>query len=88
VSDPEERPLGVAEAFTVARDQCPSGAVQRVARQALDAVAREGAAALPLQAFYLLTAVRGWRGQQAERVKHALAAFLAEQERKGGGATS
>jgi hypothetical protein len=88
VSDPEERPLGVVEAFTVTRDQCPSGAVQRVARQALDAVAREGAAALPLQAFYLLTAVRGWRGKQAERVKQALEAFLVEQESKGAGGTS
>ena len=80
-----ERPLGVVEAFTVVRNQCPSGAVQRVARQALEAVERDGAAALPIQAFYLLTAVRGWQGPQAARVKQALEAFLAEQERNGAG---
>lgn len=65
------------------RDQCPSGAVQRVARQGLDAVASEGAGALPLHAFYLLTAVRGWQGPQAARVKQALEAFLADHEGAG-----
>lgn len=80
-----ERPLGIVEAFTVTRDQCPSGAVQRVARQGLEAVERDGADALPLQAFYLLTAVRGWQGPQAKRVKRALEAYLAEQERKKAG---
>jgi len=76
-----ERPLGVVEAFSVTRDQCPSGAVQRVARQGLEAVAREGADALPVHAFYLRTAVRGWQGAQAARVKQALDAFLAASER-------
>ena len=83
-----ERPLGITEAFTVVRDQCTSGAVQKVARQALDAVARDGASALPLQAFYLLTAVRGWQGPQSARVKKALEAFLAERERAGAGGGS
>jgi len=83
-----DRPLGVSEAFLVVRDQCPSGAVQRVARQALEAVAHEGSAALPLQAFYVLTAVRGWQGPQASRVKAALEAYLAEQERRGAGGGS
>jgi len=83
-----ERPLGVVEAFTVTRDQCPNGAVQKVARQALDAVAREGADALPLQVFYLLTAVRGWQGPQSSRVKQALEAFLAERERASAGGGS
>lgn len=76
----EERPLGVVEAFTVTRNQCPSGAVQRVVQQALDAVAQQGAEALPTQAFYVLTAVRGWQGPQAQRVKQALEDFLAERE--------
>lgn len=79
-----ERPLGVVEAFTVTRDQCPKEAVRKVAQDGLDAVAREGAGALPLQAFYLLTAARGWHGDQASRVKHALQAFLDEHEKKGG----
>ena len=84
----DERPLGIVEAFHVTRDQCPSGPVQRVARQALDAVAHEGAGALPLQAFYLLTAVRGWQGPQAARVKQALESYLADQERRGAGGPS
>jgi len=88
VSEPATRPLGVAEAFTVTRDQCPSGAVQRVARQGLEAIAREGPVALPLQAFYLLTAVRGWQGAQAQRVKQALETYLAAQERSGAGGAS
>jgi hypothetical protein len=81
MSDEPTRPLGVVEAFTVARDQCPSGAVQRVARQALEAAQQQGASALPLQAFYLLTAVRGWQGAQATRVKQALERYMAQQER-------
>ena len=81
----EKRPLGIVEAFTVTRDQCPSGAVQRVARQGLETIQGEGAGAMPLQAFYLRTAVRGWQGPQAERVKQALGAYLAEQERKKAG---
>jgi len=85
VSGEKTRPLGVVEAFTVTRDQCPSGAVQRVARQGLEVIGREGTEALPLQAFYLLSAVRGWQGAQALRVKQALEAYLAEQERKGAG---
>ena len=79
-----ERTLGVVEAFTVTRDQCPKEAVRKVARDGLEAVARDGAGALPLQAFYLLTAARGWHGDQAARVKRALQAFLDEHEKKGG----
>jgi hypothetical protein len=75
-----ERMLGVVEAFTAVRDQCPSGAVQRVARQGLETVAREGADALPLQAFTLRTAVRGWQGAKAAQVKRALDAYLAGHE--------
>lgn len=88
MSATEDRPLGVMEAFTVTRDQCPSGAVQRVARQALETIARDGADALPVQAFYLLTAARGWQGPQASRVKQALETYLAQQEARGGGAGS
>lgn len=88
MSEEAERPLGVVEAFTVVRDQCPSGAVQRVARQGLETVQREGAGALPVQAFYLLSAVRGWQGPQAARVKRTLEAYLAEQERRGAGGAS
>jgi len=82
--DADERPLGVTEAFTVTRDQCPSGRVQQVARQGLEAVAREGAAALPAHAFYLRAAVHGWQGPQAVRVKRALDAYLADRGRHDG----
>ena len=84
----EERPLGVVEAFNVVRDQCPNGAVQRVARQGLEAIAKDGASALPVQAFYLLTAARGWQGPQANRVKAALEAFLADHEKSAGSGSS
>ena len=74
------RRLGVIEAFTAVVNSCPSGAVRRVAEQALDTVKREGSGALPVQAYLVLTAVRGWQGDRAAQVKDALEAFLAEQE--------
>jgi hypothetical protein len=82
VSD-AERALGVVECFHVVIRQCPSAAVRRVAEQALAAVEREGAAALPEQAFVLLTAVRGWQGARAAQVKRSLQAFLADGRRAG-----
>ncbi len=78
-ADPPRR-LGVIEAFTAVVNSCPSGAVRNVAEQALDAVKRDGADALPQQAFFVLTAVRGWQGDKASQVKDALEAFLAERE--------
>jgi hypothetical protein len=78
-----ERLLGVIECFTATRDQCPSGAVQRVARQGLEVIGREGASALPMQAFILLTAIRGWKGDRARQVRASLERYLAEQEGPG-----
>ena len=75
--DPPRR-LGVIEAFSAVVNSCPSGAVRSVAEQALDAVKRDGADALPQQAFFVLSAVRGWQGDKASQVKDALEAFLAE----------
>ena len=72
------RRLGVIEAFMAVRDQCPSGSVQSVARSALETVKRDGAKSLPEQAFYVLTAIRGWQGERAQQVKEALGAFLEE----------
>ncbi len=88
MSEAPERPLGVVEAFMAVRDQCPSGAVQRVARQGLEAIQAGGADSLPTQAFFLLSAVRGWQGPVARRVKEALESYLAEQERSGAGGAS
>jgi hypothetical protein len=77
------RTLGVVEAISAVRDQCPSGAVQAAARGALEAIQREGAPALPQQAFLVLSASRGWSGERAEQVKRSLRAFLASSERRG-----
>jgi hypothetical protein len=72
----QERLLGVTEAIVAVRDQCPSGAVRQVARNALEAVRRDGADALPVQAFLVLSAARGWTGERAALVKRSLKAFL------------
>lgn len=85
MSDTPPRRLGVIEAFTAVVNSCPNGAAQTVARQALEAVKRGGAAAMPEQAFLVLTAVRGWRGEKAAQVKVALEAFLASLEPPAGG---
>jgi hypothetical protein len=81
VSDAPPRRLGVIEAFTAVVNSCPSGAVRQVAERALETVQRDGADALPVQAYYVLTAVRGWQGDKATQVKDALEAFLAESDR-------
>ena len=72
----QERLLGVTEAIVAVRDQCPSGAVRQVARGALETVRRDGADALPGQAFFVLSAARGWTGERAALVKRSLQAFL------------
>ena len=37
--------------------------------------------AMPMQAYLLLSAMQGWRGDKATQVRESLEAFLAEQER-------
>jgi len=70
------RTLGVVESFVAVVNQCPNGSVRRVAESALEIVKRDGAGALPEQAFLVLTAVRGWQGARAAQVKRSLQAFL------------
>ncbi|RIL03914.1 MAG: hypothetical protein DCC71_14710 [Proteobacteria bacterium] len=77
------RRLGVVESFHVVIRQCPNGSVRKVAEIALATVERDGAAALPEQAFLVLAAVRGWRGERASQVKTSLAEFLAGQPPRG-----
>lgn len=72
-----ERTLGVIEALTAVRDQCPHAAVRDHAAAALREVARGGADALRVQASLVLTTLAGWRGERAEQVKRSLQAFLA-----------
>lgn len=77
-----DRILGVVESFTVVLDQCPSGAVHRVAEQALEAAKRGHPGALREQAYYVLTAIQGWRGERASQVHRSLTAFI-ESARSG-----
>ena len=71
-----ERNLGVVEAFIAVRDQCPMGSVRRVAMQALDTAGKDGAGALREQAYFVLTAIQGWRGERSQQVHRSLQAFL------------
>jgi hypothetical protein len=71
-----DRNLGVIESFIAVRDQCPMGAVRRVAMQALDAASKEGAEGLRAQAYFVLTAIQGWRGERSNQVHRSLRAFL------------
>ena len=73
-----ERRLGVVEAITIVTRQCPNAAVRSLAEQALRTIAQEGASALPTQAYLVVTAMRGWRGDRATQVARSLDAFLAD----------
>ena len=70
------RTLGVIEALTAVRDQCPHAAVREHAAAALETVARSGAEALPEQASLVLSTLAGWRGERADQVKRSLRGFL------------
>jgi hypothetical protein len=72
------RRLGVIECFAAVVNQCPSGAARQLAERALATVQREGAKALPEQAFLVRSGVGGWQGERATQVKRSLDAFLAE----------
>lgn len=74
------RRLGVIEALNAVINSCPSGAVRSVTEAALDAIKTGGADAMPMQAYLVLTAMQGWRGDKATRVRESLEAFLAEQQ--------
>jgi len=71
-----ERTLGVVECFTVVYEQCPSGSVRAVAERAREAVRGGGPGALREQAYFVLTAIQGWRGPRASQVHRSLTAFL------------
>ena len=71
-----DRILGVVECFTVITEQCPSGSVRRVAETALEAAKRGGRGVLREQAYFVLMAIRGWRGERASQVHRSLSQFL------------
>lgn len=72
----EPRTLGVIEAFTVVVNQCPSASVRRCAEQALESVKQGGPKVLREQAYLVLSAMAGWRGDRAAQVHASLAKFL------------
>lgn len=74
--DASTRQLGVIEAITAVTLQCPSGAVRACAEQALEGIKAGGADALRQQAYIVLTAIQGWRGDKARQVHASLSAFL------------
>lgn len=79
MSEPKDdyiRELGVIEAFMVVTQQCPSGSVRACAERAMEAVKTGGADALREQAYFVLTAIQGWRGDRASQVHRSLSAFL------------
>lgn len=74
------RRLGIIEAFTAVINSCPSGSVRAVAENALETIERDGAEAMPMQAYLVLTAMQGWRGDKSAQVRESLEAFLAVQQ--------
>ena len=79
-ADDYERTLGVIEAITIVTQQCPSGAVRACAERALAGIQTGGADSLREQAYIVLTAVQGWRGDRARQVHSSLEVFLSASE--------
>jgi hypothetical protein len=71
-----DRDLGVIEAITVVTRSCPNGGVTNAAQQALDAIKAGGPDTLKLQAYFVLTAIKGWRGDRARQVHRSLSHYL------------
>lgn len=71
-----ERNLGVIEAITIVTRSCPNGGVIRAAEQALAAIKEGGPEALKIQAYFVLTAIKGWRGDRAHQVHRSLGRYL------------
>ena len=73
-----DRDLGVIEAITFVTRSCPSGVVVTAAKQSLTAIQEGGADVLKQQAYFVLTAIQGWRGDRARQVHRSLSNYLAE----------
>jgi hypothetical protein len=82
-----ERDLGVVEAITVVSRSCPSGVVVAAAERALDAIKAGGPDALRDQAYFVLTAIQGWRGDRATQVHRSLTHYLEQSQRGQTGRT-
>ncbi len=81
MSDGEERILGVVEAITAVTRQCPHGSVVDAAEQSLATIKERGSDAMAEQAFLVLSAIQGWRGDVARQVHRSLQTFLDDHER-------
>ena len=71
-----DRELGVIEAITFVTRSCPSGVVVSAAEGALEAIKARGSDAIKEQAYFVLTAIQGWRGDRARQVHRSLTAYL------------
>ena len=71
-----ERDLGVIEAITVVTRSCPNGGVIAAAERALVAIKDGGPDTLKEQAYFVLTAIQGWRGDRARQVHRSLTRYL------------
>ncbi|MAG30169.1 MAG: hypothetical protein CL908_04645 [Deltaproteobacteria bacterium] len=78
-----ERDLGVIEAITMVTRACPSGVVVAAAERALDAIKAGGSDVVREQAYFVLTALKGWRGDRATQVHRSLSRCL-EEHTEGG----
>lgn len=71
-----ERDLGVIEAITYVTRSCPSGVVIAAAERALEAIKVGGPDVLKQQAYFVLTSMRGWRGERARQVHRSLTKYI------------
>jgi len=74
------RDLGVIEAITQVTRSCPNGAVVSAAERALEAIKNGGRDELRTQAYFVLIAIKGWRGERSRQVHRSLSRFLEQSE--------
>lgn len=79
-----ERDLGVVEAITVVTRSCPNGGVVRAAEGALEAIKTGGSGVMKQQAYFVLTSIKGWRGDRASQVHRSLSRYLEQQSEASG----
>ncbi len=70
--------LGIVEALSLVTKQCPSAPVRKTAEQALADLKNENSAGLQNQVYFVLTAMKGWRGDRASQIHRSLTSFLEE----------
>lgn len=88
MSEGEDRIMGVVEAITAVTRQCPHGSVVAAAEQSLEVIKERGADAMAEQAFLVLTAIRGWRGDVARQVHRSLQSFLDDHAKRRSASTA